>query len=60
MDRIQISNVGACIGNILCNHYGCTDDLALNSNCSSESQLLTDIAVDNSDMERFELHVKTM
>ena len=58
MDRIQMSNIGGCIGNILSNQSGCADDLTLNTNSSSDSQILTDIAVDNSDMERFELQVK--
>ena len=58
MDCIQISNVGARIGNIICNQSGSANDLALNSNCSSESLILTDITVDNSDMERFELQLK--
>ena len=58
MDRIQMSNIGGYIGKVLCNQRGCADDLTLNTNSSSESQVLTDIAVDNSDMERFQLQVK--
>ena len=57
MDRIQLTKIGARIGNILCNQSGCADDMTLNSNEKNGLQILTDIAVYYSDLELYLLQI---